>query len=134
MSLRDYSVFIEKLISAPSKSLPVLRERLEFLEDHPSNPNLSLLLTGALGLSSETGEFNEIVKKICFQGKPLNEENIYHAKRELGDVLWYWTASCLALGLDPNDVMEENKLKLSKRFPTGSFSVDHSEHRASNDL
>ncbi len=134
MSLQEYSVFIDKLISSPSKSLPVLRERLEFLEGHESKPNLSLLLTGALGLSSETGEFNEIVKKVCFQGKPLNEENLYHAKRELGDVLWYWTASCLALGFDPEDVMAENRLKLSKRFPTGSFSVENSEHRAPNDL
>ena len=47
------------------------------------------LLTAALGLTAESGEFTEVVKKIILQGKPYNEDNIFHMKRELGDICWY---------------------------------------------
>ena len=95
---------------------------------------MSLLLTGSLGLSSETGEFNEVVKKIIFQGKPLNEDNIWHMKRELGDILWYWINTCRALNLDPNSVIEENVEKLKARYPGGKFDVFYSENRQDGDL
>ena len=51
--------------------------------------NTTQLLTAALGLTAESGEFTEVVKKIVFQGKPYNEENVFHMKRELGDICWY---------------------------------------------
>ena len=44
-------------------------------------------MTAVLGLCAESGEFTEVVKKIVFQGKPVNEDNIFHLKRELGDVM-----------------------------------------------
>jgi NTP pyrophosphatase (non-canonical NTP hydrolase) len=91
-------------------------------------------MTSAIGLSSETGEFNEIVKKIIFQGKPLTDDNIFHMKRELGDILWYWVNACRALGLDPQDVMNENIKKLSDRYPDGHFDKFFSENRKKGDL
>lgn len=92
------------------------------------------MLTACLGLAAESGEFIEIVKKITFQGKPLNDENVYHLKRELGDVMWYWINACRALNLDPYEVIAENVKKLEARYPGGSFDVFYSENRKQNDL
>ena len=101
---------------------------------HGPDINVPLLITGALGLSSETGEFNEIVKKMLFQGKPLSEDNLFHMKRELGDIMWYWMNACNALGLDPNDVVAENVSKLEARYPGGKFDAHYSENRKEGDL
>jgi len=54
-------------------------------------------------------------------------------KRELGDVIFYWINACRALGIDPNEVIEENVNKLSKRYPNG-FSVERSEKREKGDI
>jgi NTP pyrophosphatase (non-canonical NTP hydrolase) len=99
-----------------------------------TNVNISLLLTAGLGLGSEGGEFQEIVKKILFQSKPLDEANIFHMKRELGDIIWYWTNACRSLGLDPNEVIAENVNKLESRYPGGSFDAHYSENRKEGDL
>ena len=86
------------------------------------------------GLSSETGELNEIIKKIFFQGKELSVDNVFHMQRELGDILWYWAQACVALHLDPNEVIAENVHKLQSRYPGGKFDVFHSENREAGDL
>jgi len=103
-------------------------------QQHGPDINVPLLLTAALGLAAETGEFCEIPKKIYFQGKPLSEENVFHMKRELGDIIWYWVNACRALGLDPNDVVEENVNKLKARYPGGEFDVNYSENRKQGDI
>lgn len=96
--------------------------------------NVPLLLTSAIGMAAETGEFCEIPKKIFFQGKQLNEDARFHMKRELGDVIWYWMNACNALGLNPNDVIAENVKKLEARYPGGSFDAHYSENRQEGDL
>lgn len=131
MDLESYSKFVSSYVSKPSNDLVCFHEQLQDLD---KNINASLLVTGSLGLSSETGEFNEIVKKILFQGKPLNQENIYHMKRELGDILWYWVNSCRALGISPTEVMIENVEKLKNRYPVGTFRTSDSEIRDKKDL
>ena len=80
-----YLEFVKGVTSAPSLDWPVLAARLSELE--VNDANVSQLLTAALGLSAEAGEFTEVVKKIFLQGKPYNEENVFHMKRELGDIL-----------------------------------------------
>lgn len=130
--LNNYSNFVKKVTSKESNELDATLVRL--MELNKGKSNMSLLLTSSLGLSSESGEFNEIVKKIIFQGKPLSEDNIFHMKRELGDILWYWVNACRALSLDPNDVLQENVRKLQNRFPEEKFSIEHSENRAKDDL
>ena len=102
--------------------------------DKESGVNMAQLLTGAIGIASEGGEFAEIVKKCIFQGKPLDDETQFHAKRELGDIIWYWINSCRALDLDPNEVIAENVRKLEKRYPGGSFDAYYSENRQDGDL
>ena len=48
--------------------------------------------------------------------------------------MWYWINSCRALGLDPNEVVEENVNKLKSRYPGGEFDVFYSENRKEGDL
>ena len=133
IDLNKYKEFVEKVTSLESNSTMVLNNTMIELEKE-SNVNIALLLTGAIGIASEGGEFSEIVKKCVFQGKPLNDETVFHAKRELGDIMWYWVNSCRALGLDPNDVIAENVNKLKSRYPGGEFDAYYSENRKENDL
>ena len=133
VNLKRYESFVQTVTSAQSNETKALNNQLEALENE-SGVNMALLLTGGIGLSSEAGEFNEIIKKCIFQGKPLNDETIFHCKRELGDIIWYWINSCRALGLDPNEVIEENVNKLKSRYPGGEFNVYHSENRKEGDL
>jgi NTP pyrophosphatase (non-canonical NTP hydrolase) len=133
INLNKYADFTFELASMPSKDLNALIENLHDLNDHET-VNVALLITGAFGLGSESGEFQEIVKKMLFQGKPLNDENIFHMKRELGDIAWYWVNACNALGLNPNEVLAENVEKLKARYPGGDFDPYYSENRKENDL
>lgn len=133
VDLNAYQNFVKEVTSEQSNFTSFMHEHVNKLETE-SGVKMSLLMTGAIGLSSEGGEFAEIVKKCVFQGKPLNDETIFHAKRELGDIMWYWINSCRALGLDPNDVIEENVNKLKSRYPGGEFDVFYSENRKEGDL
>ncbi|MGB2101824.1 MAG: MazG nucleotide pyrophosphohydrolase domain-containing protein, partial [Gammaproteobacteria bacterium] len=95
-----YGDFVEKVTSEPSIDLDALKQSFDDVENS-SEIKSARLLTAALGLGSETGEFVEIVKKMFLQGKPPSEDNIFHMKRELGDIMWYWTTACASLDLDP---------------------------------
>jgi NTP pyrophosphatase (non-canonical NTP hydrolase) len=142
IDLNKYSEFVEAVTSRDSNDLASFINRLDYLdgmwddklEEKGPMINVPLLLTSAIGLGSETGEFQEIVKKLFFQGKPLTEENKFHMKRELGDIIWYWTNACRALNLDPNDVISENVTKLKARYPSGDFDPFYSENRKPGDL
>jgi NTP pyrophosphatase (non-canonical NTP hydrolase) len=131
MKLNEYREFVSEVTSQESKNLTHLERKLQEL-DHKCN--ISTLLTASIGLSSEGGEFSEIVKKCVFQGKSLDDDTIFHLKRELGDILWYWVNACSALDLDPQDVLEENVHKLEKRYPGGAFDTWFSENRKQGDL
>ena len=91
------------------------------------------LFTAAVGMSAEAGEFTEVVKKILFQGKPLNEENIFHMKRELGDICWYLAVAASALGTTLDEIVVMNVEKLSARYPQG-FEIVKSEVRVEGDV
>jgi len=131
IDLNKYKEFVKTVTSTESNNKVALIRQLESLDD---KVNISLLLTGSIGLASEGGELSEIVKKCVFQGKPLNDDTIFHMKRELGDIMWYWISACRALELDPNEVIEENVKKLESRYPGGEFDVHYSENRKDGDL
>ena len=131
IDLNKYKDFVQAVTSAESNNKRSLAKRLDSLDN---KVNISLLMTGAIGLSSEGGEFSEIVKKCVFQGKSMDDETIFHMKRELGDIMWYWISACRALDLDPNEVVEENVNKLKARYPGGEFDVHYSENRQDGDL
>jgi NTP pyrophosphatase (non-canonical NTP hydrolase) len=138
IDLNKYKDFVAEVTSDESNHNQSFIRRIEDLEARAileGTPlNFPLLLTSAIGLSSEGGEFSEIVKKIAFQGKPYTEENRFHMKRELGDIAWYWINACRALGYDPNDVIAENVEKLEARYPGGTFDPYYSENRKAGDL
>ncbi len=127
-----YTDFVTKVTSNPSIELDALKESFDQIEKK-SGIKTPRLLTAALGLGSETGEFVEIVKKMFLQGKPPSDDNIFHMKRELGDIMWYWVTACAALGLDPYEVISENQEKLAARYGE-KFEVQRSEVRKEGDL
>jgi len=146
IDLNKYKDFVEAVTSKPSNDLTTFMDTLDRLDSncevdlndgltkHGPDVNIPLLLTACLGLAAESGEFIEIPKKIFFQGKALTDENVFHMKRELGDVIWYWMNACRALNLDPNEVIAENVKKLESRYPGGSFDAFYSENRKENDI
>ena len=128
-----YLEFVEGVTSDESLYLASLLQRVSRLEAE-DDCNLPQLLTAALGLTAEAGEFTEVVKKIILQGKPYNEDNIFHMKRELGDICWYIAQACMALDTTFDEIIEMNVEKLKARYPGGEFNVRHSENRAEGDL
>ena len=127
-----YIEFVRQTTSPASSEYPKLVERLNELEGQGAD--VSRLMTAAFGMSAEAGEFTEVVKKIILQGKPYTEENIFHMKRELGDLCWYLAQACMALDISFEQVLEMNYEKLSARYPEGAFDVYRSENRVEGDL
>lgn len=141
IDLNKYKDFVEAVTSQASNDLTTFMDRCDELDGnyigdgvHGPDVNVPLLLTACLGLAAESGEFIEVPKKIIFQGKPLTDENVFHMKRELGDIMWYWINACRALNLDPNEVIDENVRKLESRYPGGSFDAHYSENRKEGDI
>ena len=141
IDLNKYSEFVKAVTSKASNDLTTFMDRCDELDGnyigdgvHGPDINVPLLLTACLGLAAEAGEFIEVPKKMFFQGKPLTEAEVFHLKRELGDVMWYWINACRALNLDPNEVIAENVRKLESRYPGGSFDAFYSENRKPGDL
>ena len=127
-----YLEFVQEVTSAPSTNYVDLVQRMNLLE--AEDADVCKLLTAALGLTAESGEFTEVVKKIILQGKPYNEENIFHMKRELGDICWYLAQACMALDTTFDELIEMNVDKLKARYPGGEFDVHKSENRKEGDL
>ena len=128
-----YVEFVRGVTSQESLDYAALLARTNSLElEHDCN--VSQLITAAFGLTAESGEFTEVVKKIILQGKPYNEENVFHMKRELGDICWYLAQAFMALDTDFNEILEMNVEKLSARYPEGAFDVYQSENRKEGDL
>jgi NTP pyrophosphatase (non-canonical NTP hydrolase) len=127
-----YIEFVRQTTSPASSEYPKLVDRLNELEEQGAD--VSRLMTAAFGMSAEAGEFTEVVKKIFLQGKPYTEENVFHMKRELGDLCWYLAQACMALDITFEEVLEMNYQKLSARYPEGSFDVYRSENRVEGDL
>ena len=128
-----YLDFVTEVTSLPSTDLAALLSRITEL-DIEQDADVPRLLTAALGLTAESGEFTEVVKKIILQGKPYNEENIFHMKRELGDICWYLAQACIELDTTFDEIIEMNVDKLKARYPGGEFDVHKSENRKEGDL
>jgi NTP pyrophosphatase (non-canonical NTP hydrolase) len=132
MDLDKYIAFVDQTTSRASQTTADYKERLAELV--AAGCNVARLDTAASGLVAESGEFMEIVKKIKFQGKPWDDANKEHLKKELGDIMWYVAQACLALDVRLDEVIYMNTLKLAARYPTGEFTVEHSEHRKQGDI
>ena len=128
-----YLDFVAGVTSPASSDYAELLRRLSQLEVE-ADCDIPHLLTAALGLTAESGEFTEIIKKIVFQGKEPTEENLFHLKRELGDIMWYVAQACMALDVSIDEIIEMNVEKLKARYPGGEFDVHYSENRKQGDL
>lgn len=78
-----------------------------------------------LGLTGESGEVADHIKKFLYHGHELEEEKIIE---EIGDVLWYIAALCTTLRVDMSDVALRNIEKLETRYPNG-FDEEKSKER-----
>ena len=129
-NFNNYTRFVNTVTSTPSKDSDAFIYRLQELGGDVA---IQRLLTASIGISAESGEFMEIVKKMIFQGKPANDDNLEHLKIELGDIMWYVAQACMALEVDMDDVLDTNIKKLEKRYPDGHFSEFYSENRQAGD-
>jgi len=132
VDFNKYVEFVGSVTSPASRSTSEFVDRI--LELKEQGADIQRLLTAAAGITAEGGEFTEIVKKIAFQGKPYTEENIFHMKRELGDILWYIAQACIALDISLEEIAQMNFDKLTARYPEGAFSIERSENRVANDV
>lgn len=88
------------------------------------------LVNGALGLSGESGEIADMVKKHLYQGHPLDVD---HILKEAGDCAWYLALIATALKCPLETLLQMNIDKLKARYPDG-FSTDRSIHRKEGDV
>ena len=128
-----YIEFVRQTTSPASNDFAALLTRLTELEAS-ADADVPRLMTAAFGISAEAGEFTEVIKKIFLQGKPYNEDNVFHLKRELGDICWYIAQACMALDTTFEEVLQMNYEKLSARYPEGTFDIFRSENRVEGDL
>ena len=141
--INDYARFVDSCTSETSKDTTKMCDRLDYLMGNHAVKNGEMIeceidmarrMTALIGMMAESGEFAEVVKKKVFQAdSKFSNDEIFHMKRELGDVLWYWVQGCIALGFTPDEVMDENIRKLEKRYPNG-FEVIRSEVREDGDI
>ena len=129
--LLDYTRFVDEVTSDASSDAQSFSDALDVIDGFGVSPER--ILTAAIGISAEGGEFAEIVKKSIFQGKPMDDDAQYHMKRELGDIMWYITQACIALGISLEDVLSTNIQKLEARYPEG-FEAFRSENRKEGDI
>jgi NTP pyrophosphatase (non-canonical NTP hydrolase) len=128
----EYANFVTQVTSKTSSDVEVLKARIDELQEQ--GVSVPQLLTASHGIGAEAGEFTDTVKKILWQSKPYNEENILKLKKELGDVLFYVQMACTALGLTLDDAIQMNFEKLSDRYPEGTFVASRSENRKEGDV
>ena len=141
--INDYALFVDQCTSDTSKDTTKMCDRLDYLRGDyamigskviEQEVDMARLMTALIGMMAESGEFAEVVKKKVFQAdSKFSNDEIFHMKRELGDVLWYWVQGCMALGITPDEVMDENIRKLESRYPNG-FEVIRSEVREKGDI
>ena len=121
---KEYAQFVYEVTSNSSKYFPDFEKRITELED--ADIDLPPLLTAALGLTGEAGEFADHVKKLIFHGK-----NDYDTDRrekmilELGDVMWYVMQGCSGLNITLEELIQRNIDKLSARHSEGVFKSDY---------
>ena len=132
VDLSKYAVFVDGVTSDPSRDYQSFVESLDDLDGQGSN--IHRLLTAAVGVSAEGGEFMEIVKKIKFQAKPWDTANKEHLQKELGDIMWYVANAAMALDMRLDEIIYINTLKLAARYPEGMFDAHYSENRAPGDI
>lgn len=92
------------------------------------NPDLdkrSMKVNMSMGISGESGETIDMIKKEIFHGHDIDLEEL---KKEIGDILWYVAGLATAYDLDLDEIATLNIEKLKRRYP-GGFSQELSKNR-----
>jgi NTP pyrophosphatase (non-canonical NTP hydrolase) len=110
--------YVKNAIKTESTNFEAMNERL-------NDDGLKRLLHAGIGLSTESGEFLDALKKHIFYGKELDRVNL---AEEVGDLFWYIAIVADELGFEIEDVMERNITKLKARYGE-KFSEDKAENR-----
>jgi NTP pyrophosphatase (non-canonical NTP hydrolase) len=119
----EYAEFVQSVTSDYSKDNMSMLSRMEEMS-MADGVKTSHLLTAALGLTGEAGEFADHVKKIFFHGKAYDDDRREAMILELGDIMWYVMQACEALEVSLEEVVYDNVDKLSERHPDG-FKKDY---------
>lgn len=90
-------------------------------------PEQASMLHMAVGISGESGELLDCIKKHTIYQKPLDVENV---KEELGDLLFYMSNLMQSVGLTFEEILQHNIDKLSVRYSSGSYSNEQAQERA----
>lgn len=86
------------------------------------------LATVAMGLSGESGEFTDTVKKLYAQGHQYDESAREKLIEELGDILYYVAMGAISLKIELEELAIRNNAKLAARYE-GGFSSEKSRQR-----
>ena len=84
------------------------------------------LMHMAAGISGESGEVLDLIKKTFAYGKPLDRD---HLIEELGDLYWYYNGLLDLIGVTMDDVLNKNIAKLEARYPGFTFDADKAINR-----
>lgn len=77
------------------------------------------------GMITEMGELTDIFKKSMAYGKDIDWVNV---EEEIGDIEFYIASFCRITGLDLQDIINTNVLKLESRYPE-KFTEYHALNR-----
>lgn len=110
--------YVENSIRTESKDFEKIKERL-------NDPTIIRLLHSFMGLTTETGELMDVLKKYIYYGKSMDETNLVE---EIGDESWYLAIAIDTLKTTMNEILTMNIEKLKKRYPE-KFTEDAAINR-----
>lgn len=90
-------------------------------------PEKTSLLHMVIGISGESGELLDAIKKHVIYGKPLDRGN---ALEEMGDIEFYMEGIRQILGFTREEIIQHNINKLSKRYAGLKYSNEKAIERA----
>jgi len=119
--IEEYMSFVDAVTSSYSKDDEVYLDKMNELKSK-FNGNLSRMETAVAGIAGESGEINDLWKKVKFHG--LEWDDVQKAKMisEMGDMYWYLMQASMALGVSPIEMMNGNLKKLKLRYEDNKFN------------
>lgn len=120
----DNKTYLKSALRTNNPDEAGIHNRLVVPQDMSKRQSLDLL-HASMGLVTEAGEFQDMLKKHVYYGKELDTVNL---KEEIGDILWYCAIALNALDSSFEEVMETNINKLKARYPE-KFTSDKAINR-----
>ena len=100
------------------------------MAEHDFDYDMGGVIMASLGLSGEVGELNDMIEKWIFHKSDMD---ITHAKKELGDIMWYVACMAKSFGWSLEEIMQLNIDKLKERYPDG-FDTEKANNRREDDV